>query len=50
MPGDYDLFALTTRNFYGKYSPLTATLIFPVIMIFYIDFFGNYDLKISKIA
>ena len=37
--GIYDLSTITTGNVLGKYSLLTAMLICPVIMIFYIDFF-----------
>ena len=40
---------IMTWNLCRKYSPLTAMLICPVIMIFYIDFSHNYDLKMSKI-
>ena len=36
-------------NLHGKYSPLAAMLLCPVTMIFYINFFGDYNLKMSKI-
>ena len=53
-PGDndtgvYDLPTIATWNQFSKYFPLTAMLICPVITIFYIDLFGNYNLKMSKI-
>ena len=50
-PRDYDLSVIMTWNLHGKYSPLTAILICPVIMTFYITFFfGDYNLKMSKIT
>ena len=62
-PRDYDLLAIMTWNLCGKYCPLTAMLIWLVIMNVYIDFwqllleneqnidfFSNYDLKTSKIG
>ena len=48
-PQDYNLLVITTWNLCVKFSPLTAMLICPVIMIFYINFFGNYNLKMKKI-
>ena len=49
-PGDYDLSAITTWNLCGRYFPLTAMLICPMIMIFCIEFFSDYNLTMSKIC
>ena len=43
--GDNNFSAIMTWNFHGKYLPLTAMLICPVITIFYINFAGDYDLN-----
>ena len=47
---EYDLLAIITWNLCGKYSLLTAMLINPVITIFCIEFYGDYNLKRSKIG
>ena len=44
----YPLSVIMTWNLCGRYSPSAAMLICPVITIFYIKFFGNYDLEMSK--
>ena len=44
-PSDYDLLVIPTCNLCGKYYPLTAMLIFPVITIFYIKLFWQFELK-----
>ena len=46
----YNLLVIMTWNLCDKYSPLTAMLICPVITIFYMDFFSDYNLKMSKIG
>ena len=45
---DYSLLGIMTWNLCSKYSPWISMLIFHVIMIFYISFFGDYYLKMSR--
>ena len=52
-PGDYDtenydLLVIMSWHLCGKYSPLAAVSICPVITIFYINFDSDYNLKMSK--
>ena len=49
-PRDYDLLAITTLNLCSKYSPLTAMLVYPVIMIFCFDFLTIVTWKWAKLV